>query len=332
MRVEGRPIHGALSDLLLQTWDREPRLEIAGEIEPEIIEWCERNLGRPAAELIFTHHHLSTVLGLRLTNGLEVVLKMRPFQDRIYPCFDIQRHLWRRGFSCPEPLTGPTRFKDMLVTAERYVPGGEIIPGSIATAPQYASHLADLVDTASLYQLRETLEPTPAWMAYEHIEPGLWPPPDDLDVDLNAAAEPAWLDDAASRASAFLRETDLPRVIGHIDWHAGNLRWQGTKLLAAHDWDSLAYLPEAAIAGSASVLYTASLRSEANLDDSQAFFDAYATARHQPWSEEERRVAWAAGLWNYAFDAKKSSIDGIGASLERLQIEVEARLKLAGLA
>ena len=59
--------------------------------------------------------------------------------------------------------------------------------------------------------------------------------------------------------------------------------------------------------------------------------DAYADARHARWSEEERRVAWAAGLWNLAFDAKKASVDGIGESLVRLQSELEARLRLAGL-
>ena len=28
-------------------------------------------------------------------------------------------------------------------------------------------------------------------------------------------------------------------VIGHCDWLAGNLRWNGDALLVVHDWDSM---------------------------------------------------------------------------------------------
>jgi hypothetical protein len=38
----------------------------------------------------------------------------------------------------------------------------------------------------------------------------------------------------------------LPCVLGHADFEAQNLRWHGREVWAVHDWDSLAWQPEAA--------------------------------------------------------------------------------------
>ncbi len=40
--------------------------------------WCRRWLGAGAGEVLFTTGHLSRVVGLRLADGREVVLKVRP--------------------------------------------------------------------------------------------------------------------------------------------------------------------------------------------------------------------------------------------------------------
>lgn len=45
--------------------------------------------------------------------------------------------------------------------------------------------------------------------------------------------------------------------------------------------------------------------SEATVEESAAFLDAYESARGGAFSDEERGRAWAAGLWNGSFDAKK---------------------------
>jgi len=40
-------------------------------------------------------------------------------------------------------------------------------------------------------------------------------------------------------------------VLGHADFEAQNLRWHGRRVWAVPDWDSLAWQPEAALAGAA---------------------------------------------------------------------------------
>lgn len=44
----------------------------------------------------------------------------------------------------------------------------------------------------------------------------------------------------------------LPCVLGYADFETQNLRWHGQQVRAVHDWDSLAWQPEAALAGAAS--------------------------------------------------------------------------------
>jgi hypothetical protein len=68
--------------------------------------WCVEHLGSPPADEMFRSGYLSTVIGLRLADGREVVVKVRPDSPRIAACVDVQRHLFQAGYPCPEPLTG----------------------------------------------------------------------------------------------------------------------------------------------------------------------------------------------------------------------------------
>ena len=61
--------------------------------------------------------------------------------------------------------------------------------------------------------------------------------------------------DAIRRVQAKLAGCDLPPVLGHADWEAQNMRWRHGEAHAVHDWDGLAWLPEAAIAGSAAGIF-----------------------------------------------------------------------------
>jgi hypothetical protein len=42
---------------------------------------------------------------------------------------------------------------------------------------------------------------SPSWVGWDHTEPGLWPTPEDRDVDLNAYQQPQWRT-ASQRPSA----------------------------------------------------------------------------------------------------------------------------------
>ena len=51
-----------------------------------IATWCRRWLGAEPTDILFHQEHLSQVTGLRLANGVEVVLKARPPSDRLAGC------------------------------------------------------------------------------------------------------------------------------------------------------------------------------------------------------------------------------------------------------
>jgi aminoglycoside phosphotransferase (APT) family kinase protein len=149
---------------------------------------------------------------------------------------------------------------------------------------------------------------------------------------LNAYAEPRWLARVAAAVRDQLRGYASDPVIGHGDWYPGNLCWQGPRLIAVHDWDSVICQPEPAIAGLAAASFRGidDLAELASVEDSAAFLDAYQHARGRRWTSRDYEACWAAGLWQRAFDAKTQSLDGNpGQFLTRA--DAGARLRQAGL-
>jgi hypothetical protein len=63
------------------------------------------HLGSPPADEIFRSGYLSAVIGLRLADGREVVVKVRPDSPRIAACVEVQRRVFQAGYPCPQPLT-----------------------------------------------------------------------------------------------------------------------------------------------------------------------------------------------------------------------------------
>lgn len=294
---------------------------------PDVDDWCGRWLGARVDEILFTSGHLSRVLGVRLRDGREVVVKVRPASGRLSACADIQRALWRDGFPCPRPLVGPVPFGHSAVSAEVMVPAGEMLDVGDGAAECSARLLATLIRLAP--DQAGGLAPNPPWVAWDHGHAGVWPPPDDRDADLNAHPETAWLDEIGVRVRRRLRGYRGARpVVGHGDWEAHNLRWNGRTPWVVHDWDSLVAAPEPVIVGlAASVWPCGAVPRAASVDESRAFIAAYQRAAGRSWSTDETEASWAAGLWVYAFNTKKASLDGIP-WLE--PDEAERRLRLAG--
>jgi Phosphotransferase enzyme family len=266
-----------------------------------LTEWCRHWLGAPPAAELFGTGYLSAVTGLRLTDGREVVVKVRRSIPRLTGCAIVHRAMWRAGFPCPEPLVD-------LQPLNGYVASAEVLVADIDDSPDgdvaalSAAALARLVELAPSPGSVPSLTPSPSWVGWDHTEPGLWPRPEDRDTDLNTYSEPHWLDRVAvavrDRLLAGAGAGDL--VIGHGDWWPGNLRWQRSELHAVHDWDSAAFLY------------------------------AYQRARGCRWTSADCATFWAAGLWQRAFDAKIRSLDGDPDQV-LTQHEARARLDRAGL-
>jgi hypothetical protein len=270
--------------------------------------WCEQWLGAGAEAVLFTSGHLSHVAGVRLVDGREVVVKVRESQPRLVGCTDIQRSMWLAGFPCPEPLVGPVPLLDYAASAEVLVPGGEILPIEGSAVEDYAELLARFVKLAPV----AALAPSPPWVAWDHGQGGVWPVPDDREDDLNIHPETAWLDEVGSRVQRRLdRMSDRNSVVGHGDWEGQNLRWRGRTPWVVHDWDSVVSAPEAVIVGFAASVWPCGAQPRAaTVVESAEFIEAYQRAAGRRWDVDEVESSWAAGLWVYAFNAKKASLDG----------------------
>ena len=140
--------------------------------------WCAEYLGSPPAGELFRSGHLSAVIGVRLADGREVVVKVRPRSLRIAGCVEVQRRLFESGYPCPEPLTGAAPLGDGVATAETYVPGGAMLPGAEGSARAFADAFARLVMLAPRPAEVPALDPSPSWAAWSHAGPGLWPRPE----------------------------------------------------------------------------------------------------------------------------------------------------------
>src|SRR5215470_8813032 len=158
--------------------------------------WCMEHLGSPPADEMFRSGYLSAVIGLRLADDREVVVKVRPDSPRIAACVEVQRRMFLAGYPCPRPLVGAAPFGGDVATAEAYVPGGAMLPSADHAARAFAEAFAWLIRLAPGPAEVPTLDPAPSWAAWSHSGGGLWPRPEEADVDLNEVAGPQWINDA----------------------------------------------------------------------------------------------------------------------------------------
>jgi hypothetical protein len=309
-------------------------VDVSGRLEgPTLSEWCLRRLGSEPDRVLFETGYLSQVIGMRLANGHDVVVKVRAWQDRLIGCGQVQQATRMHGFPAPTLLVPPLRLGQLGVSAEELVHGGEPLAPQPDSADRFAEALAQLVRAAPQVATVSGLAPSPAWVGWDDVGGKLWPPPDDREGDLNAHAADQWLDDIGAAARKQLRALAQPAVIGHGDWYSANLRWSNRRLHVVHDWDSVIAQPEAAIAGQAAAIWPGTgLPGEvATVKQSEQFLAAYEHAAGRSWTDHELRAAWAAGLWTRAFDAKKASLVGADPANALTKAEAEERCRLAGL-
>lgn len=292
--------------------------------------WCQDHLGNGPSDVLFRSQQVSMVFGLRLAGGAEVVVKARADDGRAVSCAVAQAWLAGRGFPCARPLTPVTWVGSLAVHAEEFRPGGEVRHGdSPAVAAACAEVFARLMTELAGVTVAPPL-PNPPWVRWDHTGTGVWPAIDFLD-NQDQSAVPAFVTDTAERAGRRLRAAGLPCVLGHADFEAQNLRWHGRRVWAVHDWDSLAWQPEAALAGAASGSFaSAGLPVLAPVESSEAFLVAYQKLRGRPFTAVELETAWAASVWMAAYNAREGALCGWPpGGAEALRAQAAERLRRA---
>ncbi|MFI9381919.1 hypothetical protein [Kutzneria sp. NPDC052558] len=272
--------------------------------------WCREHLGAGPVEVLFERESISTVFGLRLADGAEVVVKARPDDGRAGSCVAAQELLAQRGFPCARPITPVIAVDGLAVHAEQFWPGGDVLAGdSPDVAVRYAEVFARLMAELACADIPPPL-PNPRWICWDHMGLGLWPAIDFLDRR-DQSAVPDFVVDTARRVRRRLLAADLPCVLGHGDYEAQNLRWRGRDVWIVHDWDSLAWQPEAALVGAASGAFANSGQPTlAPIAASEAFLATYQDFRGRAFTATELEVAWAASLWTPAHNARWEALHG----------------------
>ena len=266
--------------------------------------WCPDHLGSDIAEVLFRLQQTSMVFGLRLVDGTDVVVKARSDDGRAVSCVAAQAHLARRGFPCARPLTEVVGVGWLAVHAEEFRPGGALLRGdSPDVAARYGEVFARLMAELAEVTVAPPV-PNPRWVRWDHTDSGVWPAVEFLD-EQDQSTVPAYVVETAERARERLSTAGLQCVLGHGDFEAQNLRWHGREVWAVHDWDSLAWQPEAALVGAASGAFASvAPPTLASIEGSEAFLVAYQEARGRLFTPAEQEIAWAASLWPAAHNAR----------------------------
>jgi len=268
--------------------------------------WCLDHLGGEPADVLFQLQQVSMVFGLRLPGGTDVVVKARADDGRAVSCVAAQARLAERGFPCARPLTPVVGVGSLAVHAEEF---------------RLMTELADVTVAPPL--------PNPPWVRWDHTGSGVWPAIDGLDTR-DQSAVPAYVVDTAVRARGRLLAAGLPCVLGHADFEAQNLRWHGREVWAVHDWDSLAWQPEAALAGAASGAFaSAGPPTLAPIESSEAFLVAYQDIRGRLFTAVEQEIAWAASLWMAAYNIWEALHGDTPLSGDALRAQAAERLRRA---
>ncbi len=268
-------------------------------------------VGSAPVVVLFELQQISTVFGLRLVDGTDIVVKARPDDGRAAPCVAAQGQLAKRGFPCARPLTPVVRVGTRAVHAEEFRPGGDVLSGdSPEVAARYAGVFAQLMAVLAEVAVDPPL-PNPRWVRWDHTDPGVWPAIDFLD-DRDQSVVPSYAVETAGRARSRLLAAGLPCVLGCADFEAQNLRWIARSLWTLHDWDSLAWQPEAALAGAASGGFARETGppSLVPIESSEAFLAVYQESRCRSFTPAELEVAWAASLWPAAHNARWEALHG----------------------
>lgn len=155
-----------------------------------------------------------------------------------------------------------------------------------------------------VHNVADDLGDGPAWC---HYRGGPWPIPHDSVFDFHSTPPGyEWLDEFARSASEVLnaaRGRD-ETVIAHGDWYAGNVLFDGARLVGAFDWD-LIVESEAFVAGLSAGSFPAGVAFGApDPDEVVAFLAEFDRARRRPFSTEQQETAVAAACWVLAYNAR----------------------------
>jgi Ser/Thr protein kinase RdoA (MazF antagonist) len=275
-----------------------------------VVGFCESELRAAPQRCLFYTSSQGAVFGLELEDKRHVVIKVHQpgrSADFLAAIHMVQRYLRRERFPCPAPIVGPLPLSGGLALVDELLEDGEFADAhDPLVRGQMAAALAELVRLAQRFVSERSLPRNP----WRSSAPGsLWKAPHHRMFDFDATASGAeWIDAIAAGALEQLASPAGELVVGHNDWSVKDFRFQGGKISAIYDWDSLVVDLEPVIVGHAATHFTMTWRMPVLVaprsDEVEAFVAEYESARRKPFSNAERATLRGAGLHSMAYTAR----------------------------
>jgi hypothetical protein len=294
----------------LATWKTPPYVELAiygsddaRAIAAEIDRFCKDELGGGVARGLFHTASVGAVTAVELVDGRRVVVKGHQPERALAWLQEIvrtQMHLASRGLYATTVCGGPSPIGRGLAIVEAFVERGAtrdahepIVRAALARGlREIVVACAGLVGGSSL---RGHLVDAAA--------DGLWPTPHSKLFDFSRPAD--WIDEVARAARARMQPAG-EIVIGHGDWRAEHVRFDGDRIVGAFDWDSLCKEREPTLVGFTALAFCADWSRTPpapapTIDEARAFLVEYEAARGRAFEAGERRLCGAAFAYSCAY-------------------------------
>lgn len=282
-----------------------------GAIVEAMDAFCIRHLGAAIDRYIFYRSSIASVHGVALADGRRVVVKARqPGIDRphLEAMAGVQRHLAVDGFPCPEPLLGPTPLVRGLATVERELAVAEPRDGhEPAFRNALARCLAELIERCRSLGAPVAL---PLDRGLRVPDGRLWPTPHARIFDFEATTRGAERIDAVAAIARRVIDrvpVDEP-ILGHTDWRAENVRFDGERIVAVFDWESLLRTVEPVLVGAVAHAFPSDWNDPPpgsqtpSVEEVRAFVSEYEDASGRPL--EDRRAIGAGYAYATAYTAR----------------------------
>lgn len=279
-------------------------------------EFCSRELKCAPAQTLFYRSSVGAVTGLRLLDGREIVIKAHQPDwsfERLQEIVRLQSIVATELGLAPQVVAGPAPLGNGFATVEEYLDRGSVRNGHDAP-----------VRRALAESLHAVIEYLTAAAPVTTLPPGLltspvdalWPRPHSKLFDFEATRHGAEdIDELAAAARARMASIGR-RVVGHSDWRAEHVRFDGDRPVVAFDWDSLCKDREPTLVGITAHMFCADWSREdvaqaPTLEEARAFVADYQAAADREFTPAERTLCSAAFAYSVAYTSRCSHASGV---------------------
>ena len=288
----------------------------ARSIARALHEFCRRELKCAPARTLFYQSSISAVAGMQLSDGRKIVIKTRQPDwsfERLQEVIRLQGLVATELRLAPQVIAGPASLGNGFATVEEYLNRGSIrngheplVRGALARSLHaIIEHLTAAAPVTALPPSLLTSTRTDA----------LWPRPHSKLFDFDATRCGAeYIDELAAAARACMTPIGR-RVVGHSDWRAEHVRFEGDRPVVAFDWDSLCEEREPALVGITAHMFCADwsradVAQAPTLEEAKAFIADYEAAAGRAFTPEERTLCSAAFAYSVAYTARCGHASG----------------------